>query len=323
MIRSGCERAALAAAVAWAWSAGCCPIPAQAQTPAPGPVVGARDAAVDFDIPAQPMTSALNTWAIQANAQIFADPGPLAHLLAPAIKGSLTPRAALRALLARSNLQVAQGTNGVYVIKPRPAEVAARPDVTAAPTPAGAEAAATAAAPRTARAGEGPWLLGLSAAFAQDSGTATGGTSAALAGEYFITDHVAAALAVTAPRTHSFDVPGSAGTAATRAGARLQSSALALEYYFTPDSPLDAYVGAGIDFTALYDATGATGLTRLTVGPYVAAGLDVRVGPHWLLNAAINWAQVRPTVAASPGAAIHLDPVQFGVGFVYRFGASP
>ncbi|MEJ0007213.1 MAG: OmpW family outer membrane protein [Steroidobacteraceae bacterium] len=322
MTRSGCERAALAAATAWLWSAGYCPTSAQAQTPAPGAPTGAREASVDFDIPAQPMAQALNSWALQANAQIFVDPGPVAHLLAPAVKGNLAPRQALRALLARSNLQVAQGTDGVFVIRPRPAPVAVRPPVTPTPAPADSGAPA-AAAPPTARASEGPWLLGASAVFAEDSAAATGGASAALAGEYFITDHVAAALAVTTPRTHSFEVPGGAASPAYSASARLQSSAATLKYYFTPESRLDPYVGAGIDVTALYEAAGATGLTRLTVGPTFGAGLDFRLSPHWLLNAAINWAQVRPTVAGSPGGDIHLDPLQFGLGFVYRFGASP
>src|SRR5580692_12271059 len=114
MTRGGCERAALAAAAAWLCS-GYWPT-AQAQTPAAVAPAGRREASVVFDIPSQPMASALNSWAVQANAQVFVDPGPVAHLIAPAVSGSLTPRQALRALLAHSRLQVAQGANGVFVI---------------------------------------------------------------------------------------------------------------------------------------------------------------------------------------------------------------
>ena len=135
MTRSGCECAALAVTMAWLCSSGLGATTAQAQTPATAPN-GTRDAAIDFDIPAQPMASALNNWAVQANAQVFVDPAPVAHLMAPAVKGSLTPRQALRALLARSNLQVAQGANGVFVIKPRQAVVAAPAPVPPAATPA-------------------------------------------------------------------------------------------------------------------------------------------------------------------------------------------
>jgi outer membrane protein W len=319
--RRGCERAALAAA---AWLClGYWPT-AQAQTPAPVAPSGGREATVAFDIPSQPMAAALNSWAVQANAQVFVDPGPVAHLIAPAVSGSLTPRQALRVLLAHSNLQVAQGANGVFVIKPRPPALAAGP---ATATPAVPDdAAPVAAAPRqplTARASAGPWLFGVLAQFARDSGTATGGASGAIAGEYFISDHVAAALALTAPRSHSFDLSGSQGMPAHRASAHLQSSAATLKYYFAPESRLRPYVGAGIAVTALYDASAVAGLDRVAVGPSAQAGLDVTLNPHWMLRTQVSWEQVRPAFAMGPGGDIRLDPVQFGLGFVYRFGASP
>jgi outer membrane protein W len=310
MTRGGFEGTALAVALAWLWSAGFNPA-AQAQTPASAAPNATRDAVVDFDIPAQPMAAALNSWAVQANAQVFVDPGPVAHLLAPAVKGSLTPRQALRALLSRSNLQVAQGANGVYVIKPRPALVTApAPATPAAPAPEGVAPLPSAPGPLTARAAEGAWLLALIGEYAHDSGRATGGATAALAGEYFITDQVVAALAVAAPRTHTFG----------GASARLQSSTLSLKYYFTPESRLRPYLGAGIDVTSLANAEGVTGLDRVTVGPAAEAGLDVSVSAHWMLNAVVGWAQIRPAAAGSPGRVIHLDPVQFGLGVVYRFG---
>jgi outer membrane protein W len=269
------------------------------------------------------MASALNNWAVQANAQVFVDPGPVAHLMAPAVKGTLTPRQALRALIGRSNLQVAQGANGVFVIKPRQAVVAApAPATPAATEPAGAAPAPAAPPePRTARASEGPWMVGVASEYALDSGAARSGASVAVAGEYFLTDHVSAAISMTAPRTHSFEVPGSAAMAAHRASARVQSSSLSLKYYLAPQSRLRAYLGAGIDVTTLHDANGVVGLERVTTGPTVAAGLDFSLSPHWMLNAGVGWAQVRPE-AGSPGPQIHLDPVRFSLGFDYRFGGS-
>jgi outer membrane protein W len=306
MTRGGSARAALAAA-AWLWSAAFC---AMAQAPA-APTPNRRgDTPVEFDIPAQPMAAALNAWAVQANAQVVVDPGPVAHLTAPAIKGTLTPRQALRNLLARSNLQVTQGVDGVFVIKPIPVVVRAAP----APVQQSAPPA-----PLTARASEGPWLLGLAAEFAKDNGGGSGGASATVDGEYFITDHWAAALSVTLPRTHSFDVPATQTAAAYRASARLQTSALTLKYYLAPQSRLDPYLGAGFNVTAFYDASGVAGLGGATLGPAVQAGIDVAISPHWMLNAAVSWAQVHANVTGSPD--IHVDPVQFDLGFVYRFGA--
>jgi outer membrane protein W len=310
MPRGGCAGAALAATVAWLFSAACSLVPAQAQAADATAPATAAEARVEFDIPSQPMAAALNAWAVQANTQVFVDPGPVAHLTAPAIKGALTPQQALRALLARSRLQVSVGANGVFVIKPRPAVVvvqkmpAPQSAAPAAPAPA-----AVAREPLTARASEGPWLLGVLATYARDNGNATGGATAAVAGEYFITDHVAAALAMTAPRTHSFD----------RGSARLQSSAMTLKYYFAPEERWDPYLGAGVEVTALYEASGVAGLDRVTAGPLADAGINVRLNPRWALNADLSWAQVRPRPGAMPGGDIRLDPLQFGLGFVYRF----
>ena len=166
-------------------------------------------------------------------------------------------------------------------------------------------------------------MAGLVGLYDRDNGAARSGATVALAGEYFISNRLAAALFVTAPRTHSFAVPGSPGTAAPRASARLQSSTLSLKYYFAPDARLRPYLGAGIDVTTLDDANAVAGLDRVAVGPEFAAGLDLSLSPHWLLNAAVGWAQIRPDTAAAPGREIHLDPVQFELGFRYRFGAQP
>jgi outer membrane protein W len=288
MPRRGCAGPALAALGAWLCAAACWPGSAPAQGSAATAPGRPADAAVEFDIPSQPMAAALNAWAVQADTQVFVDPGPVAHLIAPAIKGSLTPRQALRALLARSRLQVSQGADGVFVIKPRPTAVVAQK----APAPPSAAPAAptptsVAYEPLTARASEGPWLLGILADHARDSGA-----TAAVTGEYFITDHVAAALAITVPRTHS--------------NARVQSSAMTFKYYFGPEDRWDPYLGAGFDVTTLYAARGAPRLDRVTAGPAAEAGINLRLDRHWMVTAALS-------------RVIRRDPAQFGLGFVYRF----
>ncbi|HEY6453853.1 MAG TPA: OmpW family outer membrane protein [Steroidobacteraceae bacterium] len=308
MPRRGCAGPALTAVLAWLCATAAWPVPAHAE------------ASVEFDIASQPMAAALNAWAVQANTQVFVDPGPVAHLIAPAIKGSLTPRQALRALLARSRLQVSQGTNGVFVIKPRPAAVVAQQaPATQSATPVAPPVATLARAPLTARASEGPWLLGLLADYARDNGRATGGATAAVAGEYFVTDHAAAALAITLPRTHSFEVPASAAAAPHRASARLQSSAMTLKYHFAPEDRWDPYLGAGFDVTVLSAAHGAASLDRVTAGPAAEAGINLRLNRQWMFNATLSWAQVQPAVGVMPSQDIRIDPVQCGFGFVYRF----
>lgn len=308
------ERPALAV-LAWLWSAACWAALAEAQTPATPKT--SSDAPIPFDIPAQPMAAALNSWAVQANAQIFVDPGPVARLTAPAVKGTLRPRQALRALLAHSNLEITQGSSGVFVIKPRAAVAATPPATLSVPQAAPAERPAPASPPQimSTRATQGPWRVGLFADFASDHGSANGGGAPALHGEYLLTDNLAAALQVAAPRTHSFDVPGSVATA--RASAQLLSSAVGLKYYFLPEQRWDPYLAGGINVTTLYGATGVTALDRVSVGPMVEAGLDVSLSQHWKLDADVGWTQIRPKDGS--GQQIHLDPVEFDLGFVYRF----
>src|ERR1700734_1674261 len=66
------------------------------------------DTAAVFDIPAQPMGTALTTLAVQANVQLFFAQEPVAGLQAPAVQGSMTGKEALEQLLAHSSLVFTQ-----------------------------------------------------------------------------------------------------------------------------------------------------------------------------------------------------------------------
>jgi outer membrane protein W len=188
-----------------------------------------------------------------------------------------------------------QGSDGVFVIKLRPV-LAAAPRHRAhrvVPTASQASAArAPAALERvSARDSEGPWLLRLDADY--DHGGGSGSGTATLSGEYFMTAHFAGALAVALPRSAS--------------GARVQTSALTLKYYFAPEDRLRPYLGVGFAITARYDGAGV-GTSRTSIGATVQGGLDLKLAAHWFVNADVSWTQ-----------APHLDPVQFGLGLAYRF----
>jgi len=274
MIGVGYGRPALAAAFVW-FAAAAAPAAAGA------PPQAVNDAPVEFDIPAQSMAAALNSWALQAEAQVFVDPGPVANLKAPAIKGSFTPRQALRALLVHSNLQVLQGADGVFVVKPRPAVAAAPPSQPSAPTATISPPVAAAPAtppPRSARDAEGPWLLRADAEYADGTAGHPGSAAAMFGADYLLTDQVAAAASITAAR------------------AQLSSAALSIRYYFAPEQRLRPYLGAGM----------AVAWDHGTVGPLIQTGVDLRLSPHWMVNADVSWT--------------HIERVQFGLGVAYRFG---
>jgi hypothetical protein len=84
----------------------------------------AQDSAapVAFDIASQPLARALNSWAVQAGAQVFFEQVPAAGHTAPALSGSRAPREALHALLVNSGLDFIQDEGGAFVVRPAAAQ---------------------------------------------------------------------------------------------------------------------------------------------------------------------------------------------------------
>ncbi|MDP9895531.1 outer membrane receptor for ferric coprogen and ferric-rhodotorulic acid [Variovorax boronicumulans] len=85
---------------------------------------GGQGAPQQIRIAAQPLAEALNDWARQTRIQLVVQQSLVAGKTAPAISGSLTPRAALDRLLAGSGLVAAMEGNAA-VVKTAPAAPAA------------------------------------------------------------------------------------------------------------------------------------------------------------------------------------------------------
>ncbi len=88
--------------------------PAQAQAPQ----------AIAFDIPAQPLVSALRLFSQQAKQQVLFDQAAVAGRSAQAVQGSLTPRQALDRLLAGTGITVIQSQPDAFTLKVVPADTA-------------------------------------------------------------------------------------------------------------------------------------------------------------------------------------------------------
>jgi iron complex outermembrane recepter protein len=69
-----------------------------------------------FDIPAQSLSGALTSWARQANAQIFFPSQKIRRLRSPAVRGSMSREAALKRLLAGSNLRIVSDRGDTIVL---------------------------------------------------------------------------------------------------------------------------------------------------------------------------------------------------------------
>ncbi len=79
-------------------------------------VAHADSGALSFDLPAQDMATALRALAKQANVQILFAADLVQGRQAPALKGSYTPDAALRALLTGSGLQIKSKGDGTFAV---------------------------------------------------------------------------------------------------------------------------------------------------------------------------------------------------------------
>lgn len=143
---------------------------------------------------------------------------------------------------------------------------------------------------------------------------------------YFITDHIAAELIlgttshdVVAVDTTLGDVP--------LGDVQLLPPTLTAQYHFTPDAKVSPYVGAGINYTFMFDADAAGGaVTDLhfddAFGFALQAGADIKVGEKWFLNVDVKKIFLKTDAHANLGAIesrVTLDPWLFGVGFGRKF----
>ncbi|PPD32950.1 MAG: TonB-dependent receptor [Methylomonas sp.] len=80
-------------------------------------LASAEQAAIDFDIPAQPLAAALDSLAKSSNTKLIYADSLVQNLQADALKGKLTVQQALQKLLTKNNLQYEQVGDGVIAVK--------------------------------------------------------------------------------------------------------------------------------------------------------------------------------------------------------------
>jgi OOP family OmpA-OmpF porin len=297
---------------------------------------------VAFDIPAQSLSSALNTLAIQANLQMFFEESTVKGLQSPAVQGEMSVRDALHTLLAGTRLEASQNADGTYVIRNRPpAHAKARPATPppAAEAPPPAAVAAAAPPPLSEFEQEGPWMARLRAEYVDPAnrsdafGTAAPGPASVPRNgvlvngrmnaeadlEYFFTPHISTELSLAVPRQHSLNIRGTGISGSFD----WMPNTWTLKYDFLASGPIRPYIGAGVGITNIYDSASAPlTLSSTSIGPAAQAGLDLRIGPRLFLNADVRWAQVRPELRFESHdiTEARFDPMIYSLGIGYRFG---
>ncbi|MCB1588549.1 MAG: OmpW family protein [Xanthomonadales bacterium] len=100
-----------------------------------------------------------------------------------------------------------------------------------------------------------------------------------------------------------------------------------LQYHFNPEGSVSPYIGAGLNYTFIYDeeAKGPIAGSRLRLddsfGLAAHAGIDFKLNERWSLGADIRWIDLNTDVTLD-GADIgeaEVDPLAYGAYLLYRF----
>ncbi len=134
---------------------------------------------------------------------------------------------------------------------------------------------------------------------------------------YQINDKFALELVLTIPQEHEVKVG-----AATIGDFKHLPPTLMAKYYPGTFAGFKPYVGAGVNFTLIFDENlGGLELDSYSVGPAVQIGTDYALTDRWSLTLDLKRAQLRSDVKLN-GAQItevQLDPWLYAVGLKYQF----
>ena len=141
-----------------------------------------------------------------------------------------------------------------------------------------------------------------------------------LALSYFLTDNWAAQVLAAWPFDHDFDLNG-----AKSGSLRHLPPTVTFQYHFNPAGPVNFYVGAGVNYTFVYDEKIAIPGSKLELdnsfGLAAEAGLEYFINDNWSIGAQLWWVDI-DSDATLDGADIgtaNVDPIVFGIDLGYKF----
>jgi outer membrane protein len=140
--------------------------------------------------------------------------------------------------------------------------------------------------------------------------------------EYLVTPSFGIDLLAAWPFEHTLKLNG-----AKAATLKQLPPTLGVNWHFMPDATFSPFVGAGVNFTKVYDEkpTGPLAGTDLSIGDSwgvaAHAGFDMALSPQWLITADVRWIDIDSTVRVNGAGVgtVHVDPWAFGISAGYRF----
>ena len=148
--------------------------------------------------------------------------------------------------------------------------------------------------------------------------------------EYHFTPQWSAELVLTYPQVQEVYVTQSVLGPAHLGDFRHLPPVLTAKYNFMPASDFRPYIGAGVNYTLIYDVNlavptvGPLTLARDSFGPAGQVGFDWKIRDQWFVNADLKWVKIQSDVKFDgiPVTNVRINPWLLGVGFGYRFGGA-
>jgi outer membrane protein len=156
------------------------------------------------------------------------------------------------------------------------------------------------------------------------------GTSLTLMGTYMFSRHWAFDILAAWPFNHDIKLGGT-----KIAETDHLPPTFSVQYHFLPDSMIQPYVGAGLNYTTFFstkvtqDLTDLTGVTDVDLddsfGLALQLGADWTFGNRWLLNVDLRWIDIESDLTASDGVEsaelgkVKIDPWVYSINVGYSF----
>lgn len=136
---------------------------------------------------------------------------------------------------------------------------------------------------------------------------------------YFFTPNIAAELVLTYPQKHNVYVDGG-----NVGSFKELPPTLLLQYHFSPQSDINPYLGAGINYTRISNVNilgSEGGLNSSSTGGALQGGVDFKLSKTWSFNLDVKkvWMSSDVTLNGAKVSAVQINPWLIGAGFGYRF----
>jgi outer membrane protein len=185
-----------------------------------------------------------------------------------------------------------------------------------------------------AQAEVGPWRFTVGAHNVNpksDNGSLAGGTldvdvgdnwRPTITGEYFFNDNLGLEVLAAVPFKHDVKLNGANAGEITHL-----PPTISLQYHFSPEAKVSPYLGAGVNFTWIYneDSAGPIAGTDLDLdnswGLALHAGFDVNLQNNWFVGLDARWIDIDADVSVDGAdvGTVNVDPLVYGFYVGKRF----